>query len=216
MRTVKYNRQGVSPRTLALSAGLTLGASSPVSAHHPMGSATPETFGQGLLSGLGHPIIGVDHFAFIFVAMLLTCVLRGGLQFLVPIAFVGAGVAGTVLYLGAANIPMFEALVALSVVAGGVLAFTRRYTGAFLLGSVFAASGILHGYAYGGAIIGAEAAPLMAYLIGLAAVQYALIVGGALGMQQIARYSESLRTRVTKVGSGAAVLTGAVFLFLNF
>ena len=28
-------------------------------AHHPMGGATPETFTQGLLSGFGHPIIGI-------------------------------------------------------------------------------------------------------------------------------------------------------------
>ena len=30
----------------------------PASAHHLMGGVTPVTFAQGLLSGLGHPVIG--------------------------------------------------------------------------------------------------------------------------------------------------------------
>ena len=34
-------------------------------AHHLMGGEVPTTAWQGLLSGLGHPIIGIDHFAFI-------------------------------------------------------------------------------------------------------------------------------------------------------
>ena len=32
-------------------------------AHHIMGGRTPATFGEGMLSGLGHPVIGLDHFA---------------------------------------------------------------------------------------------------------------------------------------------------------
>src|SRR6267378_2162800 len=34
-------------------------------AHHFMDGGLPETFAQGLLSGLGHPVIGLDHAAFI-------------------------------------------------------------------------------------------------------------------------------------------------------
>jgi urease accessory protein len=38
------------------------------------------------------------------------------------------------------------------------------------------AAGLAHGYAYGEAVIGAEATPLVAYLAGLALVQMALLV----------------------------------------
>ena len=38
-------------------------AADPALAHHMMGGRMPATFGEGLLSGLGHPIIGLDHFA---------------------------------------------------------------------------------------------------------------------------------------------------------
>src|SRR5690349_25071494 len=35
------------------------------SAHHLMGGKTPSTFTDGILSGVGHPIIGPDHLAFL-------------------------------------------------------------------------------------------------------------------------------------------------------
>ncbi len=35
----------------------------PVFAHHLMGGCTPATFSEGILSGLGRPIIGLDHLA---------------------------------------------------------------------------------------------------------------------------------------------------------
>jgi len=38
-------------------------AAQPALAHHLMGGKMPTTFGEGILSGLGHPIIGIDHFA---------------------------------------------------------------------------------------------------------------------------------------------------------
>jgi urease accessory protein len=201
---------------LAAIGGLLLLSSSPVLAHHAMGGATPETFAQGLLSGLAHPVIGLDHLAFLVVAMLLTCVLRGAARFLVPLAFIGATLGGTALHVGAANIPLSETLVALSVLVGGVLALSRRFPGAFALGTIFAASGILHGYAYGESIVGAEATPLLAYLAGFAAIQYVLIMGGVFGLDKLAGRSEKARALASNLGGAAAVLTGGVFLALSF
>ena len=201
--------------TVAVTAGLLLAASTSVFAHHPMDGMTPQTFSQGLLSGFGHPIIGLDHFAFLVVAMLLTYALKGASRFLVPLAFIGATIGGTVIHLGAASIPMSEMLVALSVVVGGVLVLLRRYPGALALSAIFAASGVLHGYAYGESIIGAEATPLVAYLIGFATIQYVLIVGGVLGFERLAAYSEKARLVAARVSGMAALATGALFLVLR-
>ena len=44
----------------------------PASAHHIMGGEMPSTFGQGLLSGLGHPVIGPDHLAFLIAVGVAT------------------------------------------------------------------------------------------------------------------------------------------------
>jgi urease accessory protein len=204
-------------RGIAAAATVALASASfPAFAHHAMGGVTPQTFSQGFLSGLAHPVIGLDHFAFLLVAMLLTCALKGTVRFWVPLAFIGATIGGTMLHLGAANIPMSETLVALSVVIGGVLAVSRRYPGAFELSALFAASGILHGYAYGESIVGAETAPLLAYLAGFAAIQYALIIGGVLALEKLARHSESVRSMAARIGSTAALLTGGLFLATSF
>ena len=36
-----------------------------------MGGATPATFWQGLASGVGHPVIGLDHLVFLLAAGVL-------------------------------------------------------------------------------------------------------------------------------------------------
>lgn len=216
MSVAKYISENFLRGTFTVSSGgLLLLASSPAFAHHAMGGAMPQTFGQGLLSGLAHPVIGMDHLAFLIVAMLLSCALKGTARFLVPLAFIGATIGGTVLHLGAANIPMSETLVALSVVIVGILALTRRYPGAFALSAIFAASGILHGYAYGESIVGAEATPLLAYLTGFAAVQYALIIGGVLGLERLAKHSEKARSIAARISSATALLTGGLFIALS-
>ncbi len=215
MIKAKHMPENLSHGALAVTAGLLLAASSPVFAHHPMGGMTPETFSQGLLSGLGHPILGLDHFAFMVVAMLLACMLKGSARFVAPLAFVGASAAGTVMHLGAANIPMAEALVALSVIVGGVLVLFRRYPGALALSGLFAVSGILHGYTLGESIIGAETTPLLAYLAGLAAIQYLMIAGGVLALEKLASKSEKARLLAARVGGIAATLTGGIFLAMG-
>src|SRR5258708_13463062 len=46
-----------------LVAGVAMLAPAEALAHHVMGGKVPVTFLQGFLSGLGHPVIGLDHFA---------------------------------------------------------------------------------------------------------------------------------------------------------
>ncbi len=198
-------------KKMALGGALVV-ASSPVWAHHPMGGMMPETFWQGFLSGVGHPMIGMDHLAFLLVAALLAVALKGPARFLAPLAFVGATLGGTMLHVGAAELPLAESLVALSVLVGGILVLTRNYLGAALLSGVFALSGVVHGYAFGEAVVGAEATPILAYLVGLSVIQYAVVVGGVLGLEKLAARSENVRGLVTRLGSIAASLTGGVFL----
>lgn len=194
---------------------LMITVSMPAWAHHPMGGTTPQTAGEGFLSGIGHPIIGADHFAFLAAAMLLAYALKGRARYLTPLVFIVGTIAGIVLHLGATNIPMAETLIALSVIAGAGLALTRNYPGAFALSTIFAVSGILHGYAYGEAIIGAQSGPLLAYLLGLSVVQYALIGAGIFGLAKLAGYSERARALTTRAGGAAAFLTGGLFLAMS-
>ena len=63
------------PSTLlfaVLLAGIGLFAITPAAlAHHPLGGRLPANLLEGLMSGLAHPIIGIDHFVFVMAAGLL-------------------------------------------------------------------------------------------------------------------------------------------------
>src|SRR5215218_6836998 len=81
-------------------------AAEPAFAHHVMGGSTPSTFGQGLLSGLGHPIIGIDHLAFLVAVGVVVGLAR--LNLVLPLVFVGASAVGVLLHVKGVTIPAVE------------------------------------------------------------------------------------------------------------
>jgi urease accessory protein len=194
-------------RVAALALLLTLAAAAPAQAHHLMGGRTPSTFMEGLLSGLGHPVIGIDHLAFI-VAMGIA-VGAAGLNLALPALFIAVSAVGVAMHVRGVTLPGAEVLVALSVlVVGAVLARGRAMTGA-VWAVLFALAGLFHGYAFGESIYGAETSPLAAYLVGLIIVQGALASGIAWAARRT--NDAALKTRLagaTIAGIGLAVLAG--------
>lgn len=148
------------------------------SAHHVMGGRTPSTFAEGFLSGVGHPVIGADHLA--FLVGLGIAVGIGGLSLFSPVLFLVAMACGVAAHVAAINIPGAELIVALSVLVAGLLLVAGRPIHAGWWMALFIVAGFFHGYAYGKSIYGAETTPLIAYLVGLVAIQIALTVGVAL------------------------------------
>jgi urease accessory protein len=110
---------------------------------------------------------------------------------------------------------MTETMVALSALLGGVAVLLKRSAPALLMGGLFAAIGVFHGYAYGEAIIGAEQTPLLSYLVGFAVMQYAVIVGGVKGLDAMARRSERMQSLAARFGGLFATATGGLFLAMN-
>lgn len=147
-------------------------AASPASAHHMMDGEMPQTFVQGLLSGLGHPVIGFDHLAFIIAVGLAAGLV--GRSLVLPAAFVLATIAGVLVHMAAFDLPLAELVIALSVVIAGGLIVSETELPAGAWAVLFAIAGLFHGYAYGESIIGAEPAPLYAYFIGFAVIQFAI------------------------------------------
>lgn len=163
-------------RTIALAIlALACAGASPAAAHHVMDGALPDSFVAGLLSGFGHPVIGIDHLAFIAVVGLASAFAPRPL--LSPLAFVVATVAGCGLLLGGVALPAVEIVITGSVIAVGAMVVSGRDWPAAAYPALFAVAGLFHGWAYGGSIVGAEATPLAAYLIGFAAIQYAIAAG---------------------------------------
>jgi len=88
--------------------------------------------------------------------------------------FIASALLGTGLHLAAVTIPAVEFLISVSVVAVGLLLALPRSLSFRLSLGLFTFAGLLHGYAYGEAIVGAGMPPLLAYLIGFSGVQMAL------------------------------------------
>ncbi|MEO1206492.1 MAG: HupE/UreJ family protein [Pseudomonadota bacterium] len=196
--------------TLAI-AGLMAAVATPVSAHHPTGGAMPTTLWHGLLSGLGHPVIGLDHLAFLIGVGLFAAI--AGLGLAMPALFLVFMGAGLFVHVAGIGVPAVELMIALSVVAVGLACVLGR-TGAsgWVLGGLFGLAGSLHGYAFAEAIIGAEIGVISAYVAGLVIVQFA-IAAAAYGLtRMVMAHDAGVSTGAASVSGFAPRLAGvAVF-----
>jgi urease accessory protein len=178
-----------------------LSLAGPAFAHHPMGGAMPATFAQGLLSGLGHPVIGFDHLAAVVAVGCIASAHGSGAR--IVIGYVVAMMAGVAVHLMGASLPGAELWVALSVIALGAVLVARSDLGTGAALALFAVVGLLHGYALGESIYGAEQTPLVAYLIGLAVIQSAIALAAmSLGRLITRRIAEAAPLRL--IGAGIA------------
>ena len=184
----------------------------PALAHHAMGGGLPATFTEGLLSGFGHPIIGLDHLAFVVGVGLLALLL--GHRYTLPLAFIVATVAGVLVHLASINLPAVETIIALSVVLIGVLAISGKTLPTMALAALFAVAGLFHGFAYGESIFGAETTPLLAYLLGFGVIQYAIAVGVGYAVQGVADLTDKAMTNI-RIAGGLVAGVGLVFTAEN-
>ena len=97
--------------------------SAPAFAHHPLDGRLPANFFEGIMSGFGHPILGLDHLAFVVAIGLIAFGLTQG--FLVPIAFVLATAIGSWIHLVAIDLPIPELIIAASVVLSGIFLLVK-------------------------------------------------------------------------------------------
>lgn len=184
----------------------------PAFAHHVMGGRVPVTFADGLLSGLAHPIIGIDHFAAVVAVACLASAHRAGPWLVV--SFVLAMIAGVSIHVRGTTLPAAEIIVALSVIVLGAVLLRDRtlHTGAAL--ALFVAVGLTHGYALGESIYGSQSSPLAAYFIGLVAIQSAVALSVMFAARAVLqRKSDILSLRLVGagiVGIGLTVLVQQV------
>jgi len=179
----------------------------PAFAHHLMGGKMPATFGEGILSGLGHPVIGLDHFAAVVAIGCLAAAHRAAPA--LAIAFVVAMMCGVALHLQAVTVPAAELLVAASVIILGAVLVARRDLSVANALALFVLVGLIHGYALGESIYGAERTPLTAYLIGLAVIQ-SVIALSAMSIARALARKDAVKLRL--VGAGIAGIGLAVLV----
>lgn len=185
----------------------------PAYAHHAMDGTLPGNLFEGLISGLAHPIIGLDHFVFV-IALGAACHYFGR-RAATAAVFIGGTLAGSVLHLTQATLVFPDIWVALTLLLLGALIFAGH---AFLKSQgalvFFALAGIAHGYAYGESIVGAEPTPLVAYLAGFTLVQLAVLSAAFAAARYLGRAGPVVR-RAHALGAIVSV-AGVAFFALSF
>lgn len=187
----------------------------PALAHHPLGGMPMETFAHGLLSGIGHPILGFDHLFFVIAVGLAA--LFTGRRLLAPGAYIAAMLAGTLMMSVGIGLPAKEIVIGLSLLVLGWVVLSGRGLGLAPAMALFAGFGLFHGSAFGDSIAGQEAAMgakvLVGYLIGLGIVQYAIAVGAGWLARTVlnVQTADSVNARL----AGAVVAGVGVFLSLE-
>jgi urease accessory protein len=214
-KTMKNSMRGVIAHSAAIAITL-LTFTTPAIAHHASGGEAPKSVLEGFITGLAHPVIGLDHFAFVIAIGLLAAVLRRGL--VVPIAFLLAALAGTGLHLAALDLPAAELMISASVLLFGLLIATGRQLNIAAVVALSALAGIFHGYAYGEAVVGAEVSAIVAYLIGFTVIQGVIATAAYLVVQRGLKGSSdpsAVGTASLSIRYAGFIIVGAGIAFLS-
>jgi urease accessory protein len=168
----------------------------------------PLTFSQGLLSGLGHPILGLEHLAAVIaIGCLAAGQARGAL---LAVGYVVTTMIGAAAHIGETTVAGAEVFVALSVIALGAVLIRSEPVRTDIAIALFAFAGLVHGYTLGEPIAAAEAAPRNGYFIGLALMQSAIALAAMAGARALAARSAK-PTAVRLLGAAVACI-GLVLL----
>jgi len=188
-------------------------AVAPAWAHHFMDNALPGNLAEGLLSGLGHPLIGIDHAAFIVATGFFLARVKGGMWGVA--AVIAGSLLGAAVHLHGIDFAGGEIGVALSVIVAGGLLIGRWQIGLAWLAGGLVLAGALHGHAYAEAIFGAEATPLGAYLAGFTLTQLGVAAAAFSAHRHLIAARESWAGPVAAGLGAAAGAVGVVFLAIN-
>lgn len=187
--------------------------STPALAHHPLDGIPMTTVSHGLLAGVGHPILGLDHLFFIVAVGVLACFT--GRRFLTPLFYV-LGMLGGFLFLKMEfQLQHTDMAIAVTVmIIGGILmsGYNLKLPSAGLL---VALAGVFHGLALGEGVIGVEGVTtqtLFGYLFSLCVTQWTIsVLFGHLLIQRL----QNLTPTSTSPRLTGAVIAGAGFILFS-
>lgn len=190
-------------------------SAAPAFAHHPLGGVPMETLTDGLLSGVGHPLLGFDHLFFVIavgVAALYT-----GRTKLATAAYIGAMMIGCLMMSFGVGLPVKEFVIGMSLLVVGSIILSGRVMGLAPAVGLFAVFGLFHGSAFGDTLAaqeaGASTAVLVGYLIGLSLVQYGLALLAGFAVHNLLKATQA--THIHARLAGAVVAGVGLFLTLE-
>lgn len=187
-------------KRIALALIFTAAAASPAFAH-----LNPAEHGS-FAAGFSHPLFGADHILAMVGVGLWAALLGGRAVWLVPSAFVVTMMIGFVLALANVGLPFVEPVIAASVVVLGLLALVALQVPVQIGMALVGFFALFHGYAHGGELGEAGAAPFMLGFALATALLHAVGVGIGLGVGTLA--GNSTGRLVTRLAGGLTALGG--------
>ena len=183
-------------------------SAAPAFAHHPLGGAPMETLTDGILSGVGHPLLGFDHLFFV-IAVGVAALYTGRVK-LATVAYIGAMMIGCLMMSFGVGLPVKEFVIGISLLVVGSIILSGRAMGLAPAVGLFAVFGLFHGSAFGDTIaaqeVGAGVAVLVGYLIGLGLLQYGLALLAGCVVHNLLKATEAQHIHVRLAGAvGAGV-----------
>lgn len=104
---------------------------------------------EGFLSGISHPVFGLDHFLAMLSVGVVSAQLGGRQIYIVPSIFVLSMICGAIIGWNGREWPFGEQGIALSVVVLGAAIVRVNGHGSRIVAAVTAFFGVLHGHAHG-------------------------------------------------------------------
>jgi urease accessory protein len=169
----------------------------------------PTTIFEGLMAGLHHPAVGFDHLAFILTLGVVAALIPAGGALIA--AFVATAAIGAWAHGVNYDFPLSEQFVAASVILAGLLVVLGLGARQIVWLPVGAIAGLLHGYAFGEEVLGADGPVIAAYLVGIVVVCAAIAVGVMQLTSRVLRLSDA-RSGPLKIGGALVAALGVVLL----
>jgi urease accessory protein len=141
----------------------------PAFAHHALEAGQTLNFELAFLSGLAHPVINLEHLAYVIAIGVLVAVGQGSRY--LPALFVGGTTVGCLLAANGFVVPYGEVLVLVALTIIGLALILGRSRIGIVDAAGFIVTGIIHGSVYAQDILGEVHTAVVGYLLGFAVIQ---------------------------------------------
>jgi len=164
----------------------------------------PTTVLEGLLSGISHPAIGLDHLTFIFVLGMVAAMISAGVAMIA--SFVVAATVGVLIHAANVEFLLSEQLVSVSVVMAGVLLVLGLGARQLIWLPFSTVAGLLHGYAFGETTLGADWIVVAAYIAGVVLFTSVVAGGIMLATSKVLRLPDAYSIQIRSIGAVVACI----------
>ncbi|WP_277372954.1 HupE/UreJ family protein [Pseudomonas sp. AA-38] len=161
---------------------------------------------SGLLSGLAHPVFGLDHLLAMLAVGLWAAQQNGAARWALPLTFVGTMLIGGLLGFSGVEIPLMETGIAGSVLAFGLLVAVAARLPMILSIALTALFALTHGVAHGLEL--PDLASPLGYAAGFVIATAALHAFG----YALVRFLPQAAAPLVRIAGAASALTGVWLL----